>query len=183
MVKHHRFHWYVESNEQNKQSGNRLIDAENRLTTIRWAGVGCSVKKVKGVRKEKLMSKKRYNCMVINREKGVGETEEGEVGINGDRRSFDFGWWTHSIIYRWCVIELYTWNLYNFINNITPINSIKQTMTPFSISQCVWFSPHLISVETEALWLRKSTQLFRAAGSQVRVISGWVICCFFSPFK
>lgn len=33
-------------------------------------------------------------------------------------------------------------------------------------------SPHLISGETEAIWLRKSIQLFRAAGSQVRVILG-----------
>lgn len=28
----------------------------------------------------------------------------------------DFGWWTHITICRWCIIELYTWTLYNFIS-------------------------------------------------------------------
>ena len=28
--------------------------------------------------------------------------------------------------YRWCIIELYNWNLYNFVNQCHPINSIKR---------------------------------------------------------
>ena len=35
---------------------------------------------------------------------------------NGEGRRLDLGWWTRSPIYRWCVIEGYTWNLYNFMN-------------------------------------------------------------------
>ena len=40
------------------------------------------------------------------------------VGLFPDRprTCFDFGWWAHNAIYRWCIIDLYTWNLYNFIN-------------------------------------------------------------------
>ena len=30
------------------------------------------------------------------------------------------GWWTHNTVYRWCIIELYPWNLYNFINQCHP---------------------------------------------------------------
>ena len=49
---------------------------------------------------------------------GWEEVDEGKVGINGDGMRFDLGWQTHNIIlvYRSCTIELYTWNLYNFIN-------------------------------------------------------------------
>lgn len=28
-------------------------------------------------------------------------------------------------LYRWCIIEFYTWNLQNFINGVTPKTSIK----------------------------------------------------------
>ena len=30
--------------------------------------------------------------------------------IPGGKR-FDFGWWAHNEIYRWCMAELYAWNL------------------------------------------------------------------------
>ena len=45
---------------------------------------------------------------------------EGKWGINGDRWRLDLGWWTHNIIYSWCVVELYTWSLYDFINQCHP---------------------------------------------------------------
>ena len=32
----------------------------------------------------------------------------------------NFGWWTHNTIHRWCILELYTSNLYNFINQCHP---------------------------------------------------------------
>ena len=50
----------------------------------------------------------------------------GYGGLNGDGRRLDLGWWTHSTIYRWCVIELYAWNRYNFVNQCRPQNSIKR---------------------------------------------------------
>ena len=47
------------------------------------------------------------------RERGWGEVEKGKGGqIYGDRG--DLG--GDNKMYRWCVIELYTWNLYNFIS-------------------------------------------------------------------
>ena len=36
------------------------------------------------------------------------------AGINGDGRRLGLGWWTEKIIHRWCVMELYTWNSYNY---------------------------------------------------------------------
>ena len=44
-------------------------------------------------------------------ERGRGEVEDGIGGINDDGRRIDLGWWTHNMMYRWCVIELYTWNI------------------------------------------------------------------------
>ena len=52
-------------------------------------------------------------------EKGVGEVEEGKGGINGGGRRLDLGW-TRNTIHRWCIIELYTWNLYNLIDQCYP---------------------------------------------------------------
>ena len=36
-------------------------------------------------------------------------------------------WWTHNIINRWSIIELYTWNLYNLINQCHP-NKFNKAM-------------------------------------------------------
>ena len=63
------------------------------------------------------------NSRVVTRGKG---DKRGQ--ICGDGRRLDFGWGTHNRIYRWyicCIIELYTWNLYYFMTNVTPINVIK----------------------------------------------------------
>ena len=49
-----------------------------------------------------------------------GEVEESKGRINGDRRRLYLEWWTHNTIYKWCIIELYTWNLYDFINQCYP---------------------------------------------------------------
>ena len=41
----------------------------------------------------------------------------------------DGGWLKgvkHNVIYRWRITELYTWNLYNFINQVTPIKALKR---------------------------------------------------------
>ena len=52
-------------------------------------------------------------------EKGVKRIKGKEGQINGDGR-FDLGWRAHNAIHRWCTIELYTWNLYNLINQCRP---------------------------------------------------------------
>ena len=48
------------------------------------------------------------------KERGVGEVEESKGGINGGGRKLDLGCWAQSSVYRWCVIELYIRNLYNY---------------------------------------------------------------------
>ena len=57
---------------------------------------------------------------------GCGQVEQGKGGINGDSRRVDLGWWTHNTTYRWCIIESYTWNWYNFINQCHP-NKFNKT--------------------------------------------------------
>ena len=47
------FYLYVECNEQNKQSGDRLMDTENRLTPIKRVGVGRWVRRARVLAKEK----------------------------------------------------------------------------------------------------------------------------------
>ena len=66
-----------------------------------------------------------HNSTVVSRGKGSGSKGEGGQ-TRGDRRWFDFGWWAHSAIYRSCIIELYTWNLYNLINQCFP-NKFNRT--------------------------------------------------------
>ena len=41
------------------------------------------------------------------------------------------GWWTHNTLHRWCIIELYTWNLYNFINQCHPNKFNKNKKNKF----------------------------------------------------
>ena len=57
----------------------------------------------------------------------AGWGEMGEYGgINGDGRRLDLGWGTHNTVYRWWVVELCTWNLYNFVNQCHSINVITR---------------------------------------------------------
>ena len=52
---------------------------------------------------------------------GGGVDEEGKGGqICGDGRRINFGWWALSTIYKWCIIELYTRNLWNDIKQCHP---------------------------------------------------------------
>ena len=41
-------------------------------------------------------------------------------GQDASRKQSFTGWWTHNAIHKWCIIELYAWNLYNFINQSYP---------------------------------------------------------------
>ena len=70
-------------------------------------------KKLNRLSKEKKKLTDADNSMVITRGK------EGKVGINGDGSTPDLGW-THNTICRWYITELYTLNLYNFIDQCYP---------------------------------------------------------------
>ena len=59
---------------------------------------------------------------------GMGEVEEGEGGISIDGWNLDLGWRTHNTVYRWHVIELCPWNLYNIVNQCRPSKFNKQEM-------------------------------------------------------
>ena len=61
---------------------------------------------------------------------GREKAGESKRRINGDEKKHDFGWWTRNTIYRWCSIELYTLNLYNFINqcNVNKVNKTKRKL-------------------------------------------------------
>ena len=54
--------------------------------------------------------------------RGLGNSEGGRIYGNG---RWDFGWWTHNTIYRWCIAEMHTWNLFNFINQCFPTKFSK----------------------------------------------------------
>ena len=58
--------------------------------------------------------------VIIRGKRRQREVEERKERIKGDGRRLDLGWWTLNTIYRWCIIKLYTWNLYNFINQHYP---------------------------------------------------------------
>ena len=87
------------------------------------------------------------NSMVMARGKGgEGEVGEGKWGINlplSDGRRFDLGWWTHNTIHRWGIVELYTWNLYKFINQWNS-NKKKQSV-PLNISSS-HLAPYMVII-------------------------------------
>ena len=43
---------------------------------------------------------------------------------------FDLGQQTRSAMYRWCIIEMYAWNLYNLINHCHPNKCYKNNNKP-----------------------------------------------------
>ena len=55
------------------------------------------------------------NDVVVAKSKGMEC-----VLMNGDGRRFDFRWWAHSAIYRSCIIDTYTSNLYDPIAQCHP---------------------------------------------------------------
>lgn len=46
----------------------------------------------------------------------------GYGGINGNERRVDTGWWVHSTVYRWSVVELCTWTCIILFTSVTPVN-------------------------------------------------------------
>ena len=69
------------------------------------------------------------------RGRGDGGGGRGQWGINGDGGRLDLGWWTHSTICGWCVIELYTWNVCNFVNQCHPNKFNKVFLKAGNVSQ------------------------------------------------
>ena len=59
--------------------------------------------------------------VLVSRGKGhEGGSKEYRGQIHGEGGRVGFGWAAHSAVYRWCIIELYTWNPYNLINQCHP---------------------------------------------------------------
>ena len=57
---------------------------------------------------------------------------EGIGGINGDGQRLDLRWGTHNTVYRWCVVEFCSWNLYNFVYQCHPNKlNIKEKSVAF----------------------------------------------------
>ena len=54
------------------------------------------------------------------RERGGGEVEEGKGAVSGDGQRLGLEWWTQNTIYRWCIIESYPKELFNFITQCCP---------------------------------------------------------------
>lgn len=52
-----------------------------------------------------------------------GDEEDRGRQIHDDGRRLKFGWWAHNVICRWRILELYTWNSYNAINQCHPNTS------------------------------------------------------------
>lgn len=67
--------------------------------------------------------------MVVAREKGGGvEREMGKGWVGGSRWNIERDIllpWVHEAACRWCFLESYTTDLYAFVSQVTPINSIK----------------------------------------------------------
>ena len=74
----------------------------------------------------------RQQKCVSQRCRGVPDDNEGKGGqIPGDRMRLDFEWWVHNRVYSCCIKKLYTWNVYNVINQCYPYtfsNKNKSTL-------------------------------------------------------
>ena len=95
----------------NKQNRERLIDTENKLTTVRGEGSLEAGWKRWIDEAEKINSCKQKTIWWLPEKKG-SEWEKGKVegrkeGINGGGRRLNLRGWTHNTVYRWCIIELY----------------------------------------------------------------------------
>ena len=70
----------------------------------------------------------------------LGEAVKDKGGqIYGCGRRFDVGWWAYNAIYRWCITQVYTWNLCNLINQCHPINLIQIKEILVRVKE-VWFN-------------------------------------------
>ena len=131
--RYHMISLVCESNEQNKLINKVETDSHTQKTDWQLSesrgveelgekGEGSKQKnknKNKNKKNPKTKLNRRQNYGDYQRERGWGEVEDkGER--NGDGRRLDLGWWTHNAIYRGCMIEFYTWKLYNFINQCHP---------------------------------------------------------------
>ena len=80
-----------------------------------------------------------------------------------DERRLDLGWWTHDTIFRWCVTELHTWNLYTFINQCHP-NTFKEywNKTTTTTKQRLAELSGIITWELAVIcWMLQPTDIFK----------------------
>ena len=120
----------MESHEQNELKSKTETNSESRLTAVGGRGWGLGreggdieLKKKKKTRKN---SSTGTVWWLLRRGPGGRWKREGRRGVNGDGRILDLGWWTHSTVYRWCVVGLCTWSLYNFVNLCHPSKRNKK---------------------------------------------------------
>ena len=105
-------------------------------------------------------------CWWLSETKGVGEVEEGTGKIDGNGRRLDLGLWTHSTVYRWYIMELYTWNLCDFIIQCHP-NTFNKFFFKDSIwSWLVWLSGLSTGLQTKGRWF--DSQSGNTPGLQAR---------------
>ena len=110
---------------------------KNRLTTVRGKG-GCwdLWKRWRDQAKSKPTNQPK-NPLRCRRYHGDYQRERGGQGVRGGRRGCrginseggDLTWVGEYTIYRWCIIELYSWNLYNF-NQLHP-NELNRKVKSF----------------------------------------------------
>lgn len=98
-----------------------------------------------GIKKK---NRQQYNYQ----REGLGVAEEDKAWINDDGKECASRWWTQNTIYRWCVMELYTWNLYNSINQCHPNKLLKKNYTPHLGYS--WISPLILIIRSPILLLK-----------------------------
>ena len=64
------------------------------------------------------------NNMTIEGKRDGSSWRWANGGINGDGQRICFWRWMHDVVCRWCFVELYTWNLYGFVNQ-TLLNKLN----------------------------------------------------------
>ena len=82
---------------------------------------------------------------------GIVEGKGGQ--IYGDRW-FNLGWWAHNAIYRSCIIEVFTWNLYYYMNRFHPnsFNLKNEWKWPSTLS--LLFLNRLVIMIVSLFWVQ-----------------------------
>lgn len=120
-------HSQAQSNEQNEPANKTEPDSDtdNRGTAVMKWGSGLAGK-MKGLSKENNTHTQTHRhwprCGDSQKETRWEEVNRGWRGPHVDGRKLDPGWWTHNSVYRWCITDLHTWNLY-FLTNVTSVKS------------------------------------------------------------
>ena len=97
---------------------------------------------------------------------GVGVVKGKGGQIHGDWRRFDFGWWARSATYRLWIMEIYTWNLYNLINQCHPntFNFFKNPHLVLLIQAIPLIAARIIFTNLTSFLLMTPCELFLPLG-------------------